>query len=136
MQSALERIKSIPGKCILVRELSSSSISNVYLGVLNDVKAVIRVDLSVASRLAIDRQHEVNLLMDISHLNVAPKVLFSDIAAGILIWEYISGTQSLFTGKKFKANDLYQLGSSLYSCLLYTSPSPRDLSTSRMPSSA
>ena len=36
----------------------------------------------------------------------------------------------------------YQLGSvavevSLaYSCLLYTSPSPRDLSTSRMPSSA
>ena len=24
----------------------------------------------------------------------------------------------------------------LYSCLLYTSPSPRDLSTSRMPSSA
>ena len=27
-------------------------------------------------------------------------------------------------------------GSSIYSCLLYTSPSPRDLSTSRMPSSA
>ena len=29
--------------------------------------------------------------------------------------------------------NLYQLG---LSCLLYTSPSPRDLSTSRMPSSA
>ena len=28
------------------------------------------------------------------------------------------------------------LKSTLYSCLLYTSPSPRDLSTSRMPSSA
>ena len=27
-------------------------------------------------------------------------------------------------------------GNSLYTCLLYTSPSPRDLSTSRMPSSA
>ena len=27
-------------------------------------------------------------------------------------------------------------GRSFYSCLLYTSPSPRDLSTSRMPSSA
>ena len=115
MQSALEKIKSIPGKCILVRELSSSSISNVYLGVINDVKAVIRVDLLVASRLAIDRQHEVNLLMDISHLDLAPKVLYSDIAEGILIWEHISGTQSLFTGKKFKANDLFQLGSCLYS---------------------
>ena len=27
-------------------------------------------------------------------------------------------------------------GASVYTCLLYTSPSPRDLSTSRMPSSA
>ena len=27
-------------------------------------------------------------------------------------------------------------GAQLYACLLYTSPSPRDLSTSRMPSSA
>ena len=27
-------------------------------------------------------------------------------------------------------------GANLYTCLLYTSPSPRDLSTSRMPSSA
>ena len=32
--------------------------------------------------------------------------------------------------KKFKSGD------SNFSCLLYTSPSPRDLSTSRMPSSA
>ena len=31
--------------------------------------------------------------------------------------------------------DLYQNGQ-LFTCLLYTSPSPRDLSTSRMPSSA
>ena len=30
----------------------------------------------------------------------------------------------------------YQIFSHLNSCLLYTSPSPRDLSTSRMPSSA
>ena len=27
-------------------------------------------------------------------------------------------------------------GKAIYGCLLYTSPSPRDLSTSRMPSSA
>ena len=32
-----------------------------------------------------------------------------------------------------KHNDLDNVG---YTCLLYTSPSPRDLSTSRMPSSA
>ena len=34
----------------------------------------------------------------------------------------------------FKAEKAYP--SDKYSCLLYTSPSPRDLSTSRMPSSA
>ena len=31
---------------------------------------------------------------------------------------------------------IYESGKSIYTCLLYTSPSPRDLSTSRMPSSA
>jgi thiamine kinase len=124
MQSALEKIKSIPGRCILERELSSSSISNVYLGFLNDVKAVIRIDRSVASRLSIDRQHEVNVLKDISHLDLAPKVLYSDIASGILIWEYISGAQPLFTGKKFNTKALYQLGSCLYS--LHSHPIPKN----------
>ena len=85
MQPALEKIKSIPGRYILEHELSSSSISSIYLGVLNDVKVVIRVDLSPASRLAVDRQHEVNLLKDISYLDLAPKVLYSDAAAGILL---------------------------------------------------
>jgi len=124
MQSALEKIKSIPGRCILECELSSSSISNVYLGVLNDVKAVIRVDLSVASRLAIDRQHEVNVLKDISYLDLAPKVLYSDIAEGILIWEYISGAQPHFTSEEFNTNTFYQLGSCLYS--LHSHPIPKN----------
>ena len=94
MQSAIDKIKSIPGKCILERELSLSSISNIYLGVLNDVQAVIRLDLFAASRLAIDRQHEENILKDIRHLDLAQKVLYSDISAGILIWEYIPEAKS------------------------------------------
>ena len=114
MQSALEKIKSIPGSCILERELSSSLISNVYLGALNDVKAVIRLDFSVASKLAIDRQHELNVLEDISYLDLAPKVLYSDIAAGILIWKYIDGTQPGLTNKQYTNNSLYHLGSRLH----------------------
>ena len=31
---------------------------------------------------------------------------------------------------------IHAIGGKYYTCLLYTSPSPRDLSTSRMPSSA
>ena len=34
------------------------------------------------------------------------------------------------------AGEYLKKGSKVYICLLYTSPSPRDLSTSRMPSSA
>ena len=124
MQSVLEKIKSIPGKCILEHELSLSSISNIYLGILNDIQAVIRLDFSAASRLAIDRQHEVNLLKDISHLDLAPKVLYSDISAGILIWEYIPEAQSPFAGKKFNSDTLYQLGSCLYS--LHSHPIPQN----------
>tara|TARA_B110000003_G_scaffold260424_1_gene281259 strand:+ start:19 stop:786 length:768 start_codon:yes stop_codon:yes gene_type:complete len=124
MRSAKEKIKSIPGKFILERELSLSSISNIYLGVLNDVQAVIRLDLSAASRLAIDRQHEVNILKDISHLDLAPKVLYSDISAGILIWEYIPEAQPPFAGKKFNSDTLYQLGSCLYS--LHSHPIPKN----------
>ena len=124
MQSALEKIKSIPGKCVLEHELSTSSISKIYLGALNDVKAVIRVDLLGASRLAIDRQHEVNLLKDISHLDLAPKVLYSDAASGILIWKYIYGTQPLFISKQYNTNYLCDLGSCLYS--LHSHPIPKN----------
>ena len=37
---------------------------------------------------------------------------------------------------ELKAAQLMDSAASIYGCLLYTSPSPRDLSTSRMPSSA
>ena len=41
------------------------------------------------------------------------------------------------TGKKYNIkNNFHGYGGKSYNCLLYTSPSPRDLSTSRMPSSA
>ena len=39
-------------------------------------------------------------------------------------------------GSLVYANTLYEPLDAFYRCLLYTSPSPRDLSTSRMPSSA
>ena len=35
-----------------------------------------------------------------------------------------------------KVKTVFDAATKLYNCLLYTSPSPRDLSTSRMPSSA
>ena len=52
-------------------------------------------------------------------------------------WIGLSG--GIATGKTTVCNYLEELGYQVIdadACLLYTSPSPRDLSTSRMPSSA
>ena len=96
MQSVLERIKSIPGRFILKEELSSNLITKIYLCSFNNTQSVIRFDLPVASKLAINRQHEVNILDSIKHLDLAPKILYSDTNAGILIWKYISGFGAKF----------------------------------------
>ena len=50
-----------------------------------------------------------------------------DITNNIIQGEYTDGITETIGNFSFKINN---------SCLLYTSPSPRDLSTSRMPSSA
>ena len=43
---------------------------------------------------------------------------------------------TIFTLYLFKLYEVQVSSHEYYACLLYTSPSPRDLSTSRMPSSA
>ena len=53
------------------------------------------------------------------------------IGMGLAQVESVLGQGKLVTESK-TASHVY----TIYSCLLYTSPSPRDLSTSRMPSSA
>ena len=55
---------------------------------------------------------------------------FEGITISAIGKNYIELTngQTKFQGEEFNTD--------IYSCLLYTSPSPRDLSTSRMPSSA
>ena len=57
------------------------------------------------------------------------------------VYEKIEGVLSVYSGYSggHVENPTYQevvLGNTGHICLLYTSPSPRDLSTSRMPSSA
>ena len=46
------------------------------------------------------------------------------------------GIQNLTFGQVQGASDGFVFGEDAYSCLLYTSPSPRDANESRMPSSA
>src|SRR6056300_1077275 len=124
MQSVIERIESVPGSCVLKQELSSSSITKIFLCIFNDIKSVIRFDLPAASQLGVDRQNEINILHSINHLDLAPEILFSDIQAGILIWKYISGSEPYFNKEKFNLNSLHDLGSSLSS--LHSFPIPKN----------
>lgn len=114
MNSLRKIIESIQGKCILHDELSSSPISKVFLCLFNDVKAVIRIDVMLASKLAIDRKNEFRILKNIAHLDLSPQVLYSDNLAGILIWKYIHGNKPVFDGSGSMHNSLSELGRSLY----------------------
>ena len=53
-------------------------------------------------------------------------------------WEDPNGTNIPYGNNSIEETNLKTIAEvrEMYNCLLYTSPSPRDLSTSRMPSSA
>ena len=63
---------------------------------------------------------------------------FYFVVMGALVMWMAAGFTMLEAGLVRKKNtaEIVTKNIGLYSCLLYTSPSPRDLSTSRMPSSA
>ena len=65
---------------------------------------------------------------------------FSTVLPGEVIGEYSIDNRYFFneaTQGQDKSHTSFTLSPELFiDCLLYTSPSPRDLSTSRMPSSA
>ena len=64
-------------------------------------------------------------------------LLLIAISIGCGIMTYLYPSLATFVGAAFSLFVTWILLSALFaSCLLYTSPSPRDLSTSRMPSSA
>ena len=79
----------------------------------------------------VDRRNALSLMRLIHqhHVPVYDKVMLSGVLPSISIWLRIALCELL----PRHSNTLRELPTV---CLLYTSPSPRDLSTSRMPSSA
>ena len=87
-----------------------------------------------------------NLILKISSLRFAISlIIFIAIASGIGTF-IPQGSNNKFYIDNFDSTPIFGLLDGekvlklqldhIYTCLLYTSPSPRDLSTSRMPSSA
>jgi len=125
MAQIFEKIKSIPGEFALNQNLASGAISQVFLCTFNNIKAVIRVDCPSASMLSIDRASEVMLLKSLQNFELAPKVLYQDESAGILIWEFIPGVKPSFKSNN-KDHCLQSLGREL--SLIHNTSLPDDCS--------
>lgn len=123
MLSVSKRAESIPGECLLKKELSSSPISQVFSCTFNDKNAIIRLDLPAASYLAIDRKTEFLLLNNIQHLAITPKILYQNILEGILITEFIDGKE-LSTSNNYKDNIFKLLGRNI--SLIHETPIPKN----------
>ena len=98
------------------------------------------------NKSTINRRLHNNLL--IAEINFRRNQLFDTYAAKYAIFTQLAldrGIEKLSNGEDISFKEISDISKGFnqmyfkdvpYSCLLYTSPSPRDLSTSRMPSSA
>jgi len=85
--------------------------------------------LPLGKRLVFGRSQEVDVQLNDPMVSRRHAVV-EESADGFRVLDLYSRAGSFVNGRRF---DEHQL---IIGCLLYTSPSPRDLSTSRMPSSA
>ena len=91
-----------------------------------------------------ENESENNTKVRKSVYGTEPEILtsFYEEETGIVVWKReLTAEFKVWIEGFLKSNSSIQLSmtvtpESVYACLLYTSPSPRDLSTSRMPSSA
>eukprot|EP00831_Metopus_contortus_P021278 TRINITY_DN1947_c0_g1_i5.p2 TRINITY_DN1947_c0_g1~~TRINITY_DN1947_c0_g1_i5.p2 ORF type:complete len:102 (-),score=12.19 TRINITY_DN1947_c0_g1_i5:81-386(-) len=70
------------------------------------------------------------------YLDGCLKLIDFDVSSKLESQTFVNRYTTKLTGKMKGFTETYSPPEQLYYCLLYTSPSPRDLSTSRMPSSA
>ena len=91
-----KRIESISSEIEIIKKLKTGPVSEIYLCMLRNIKAVLRVDYSWASFLPFDRNREIRIIHGVEHLELAPKILYHDASNGVLIWRYIEGVEFNF----------------------------------------
>ena len=109
---------------------SLTSILLISIGILNSqLKEVLPEEIGVSSE-------RIKLITDLSEdyikSNKVTGIVNIISRKGKIVYFEASGNRGIDDNTPMKKNDLFRI----YSCLLYTSPSPRDVEESRMPSSA
>ena len=82
------------------------------------------------------RTHEVCQKYDVLYVSDEVVTAFGRLGHWFVSKEVFGFQPDIITCAKGLSSGYLPLGATLYSCLLYTSPSPRDQRGSRMPSSA
>ena len=94
MKALLDKFSDTQNHIEDITLIKSDQISNVYFCVFNGIKAVIKEDKPLTKKIGLNRKREASLLNTISHSCSCPNIIFKDLSAGIIIWEYIEGTEA------------------------------------------
>jgi len=87
----IKTIEAIPHSITLGECLKDGPVTQVFTGVFEGIKAVIRLDLPVSQTLGLDRFGEIELLKFMEGSTFTPKILFAAPENGVLVWQYIPG---------------------------------------------
>jgi tRNA A-37 threonylcarbamoyl transferase component Bud32 len=94
MKALLDKFSDTQNHIEEITLAKSDQISNVYFCVFNGIKAVIKEDKPYAKKIGLDREREASLLNAISHSCSCPNIIFNDLKAGLIIWEYVDGDEA------------------------------------------
>ena len=93
MKALLDKFSDTQNRIEHITLTKSDKISDVYFCFFNGIKAVIKEDKLCAKKIGLNREREASLLNAISHSCSCPNIIFNDFNAGVIIWEYIEGTE-------------------------------------------
>lgn len=94
MKALLDKFSDTQNHIEDITLIKSDQISNVYFCVFNGIKAVIKEDKPFTKKIGLNRKREASLLNAISHSCSCPNIIFNDLKAGLIIWEYIEGGEA------------------------------------------
>ena len=94
MKALLDKFSDTQNRIDDITLTKSDKISNVYFCFFNGIKAVLKEDKFCAKKIGLNREREASLLNAINHSCSCPNIIFNDLNAGIIVWEYIEGTEA------------------------------------------
>ena len=86
-----EKIKSIPGEFVLDQNLPLELFLKYFYVPLTSARQLFALIAQAHRCYQLIESSEVKILNSVKNLELAPKVLYQDESAGILIWEFIPG---------------------------------------------